>query len=462
MDTIKQAHYSLGTAYLNNKQYSEAVDAFQHAIALDENFAAAHGQMGLAYFELNDFENAAKAAKEALRNDSNYQPAHRLLETLKQEYYDLGLASLATEEYAPAILEFTQAIKIDAEFIEAIHALGLAYLGAQKFDEAKNAAQEALKIDTNYQPAKALLETINPAKEAEVAAQAHHKETEVAAQAPSSDVTASEPGQPPLPPETPLNPDATLTSSESKKHYEQGIAFLNNQQYNHGVAAFKKALNSDANYRDAHYGLGLAYLKVGTLDMAENAAQQALNIDENYLPAHQLLNDIQALDAKIGRRALWLKIGLFIAVLAGLIALFGIYKTHILNFLTPTPSAELSITEIRLDEPSANKFLDGGEKASINIKIENLGGRARGLHLQLTPSSYRNLRYNPSTTIQELDANSERIITIPISADRNVQAQAVLLKIQLLDKNGDALTVKKPFSFKTFPDKVPGPFAPPR
>ncbi len=342
-------------------------------------------QMALAYFELNEFEvelnefeKAANAAKKAVRLDSNYQPAFRFLENLKQEHYDRGLASLAGEEYAQAILELTPAIKIDPKFIEAIHALGLAYLGTQNFDEAKNAAQEALKIDSNYHPAKALLDAINPAKKSKVARQTPHEA-----------VTQSNLKRPPRPPATSLNPEVTLTSSE---------------------------------------------------------------------PTHQLLDDISAQDAKVGKRTLWLKIGLVTVVLAGVIASFGIYR--ILNFLMPTPP-ELSITQIVFHEPSGNKFLDGGEKGSIKAKIENMGGRATDFRLELTPSSHLNLRYNPITTMQELDANSERIITIPISANRNVQAQAVRLKIQLVDKNGNQLTVKKTLSFKTLPNNVPGPFLSP-
>ena len=466
MDAITQAHYNLGTAYLNEKQYTEAIAAFQKAITLDADFAEAHGQLGLAYFELDRFDEAGAAAKEAIRLNPNYQPALKILDELKQEHYDSGIALLTEEEYEGALAAFKAAIEIDAGFIEAHHAQGLAYLGTGKLDMAKQMAEAALRLDANYEPAQTLLNAIKPppvpprptapTEDPSVnAGQTSSPETSV--QTPITEPIVVQTPMPethplvvPLQPEEPDAQPSPSEKSEKEKHYEQGIAFLNNGQPDNAIAAFKSAKNLDANYRDAHYGLGLAYLRVGALDMAEEAAEEALQIDASFLPAHQLLDTIDAQDAQARKRRLWRRVAMAIGVVGIALIAFAAFRLGLLDsWLNPEPP-KLSITKVALSEPTGDGFLKAGESGRILITIQNSGGDVRNVQLKLDPGFRAGLRYQPVLTLPRLAGDDTQTLTIPIAAERGIQAQNVEMNIDVIDKNGMPLA-SKPFSFKTQP-----------
>ncbi|RKU30964.1 hypothetical protein C6495_12905 [Candidatus Poribacteria bacterium] len=493
MDAITQAHYNLGTAYLNEKQYSEAIAAFQKAIALDADFAEAHGQLGLAYLELDRFDEAGAAAKEALRLNPNYQPALKLLDELKQEHYDSGLAFLTEEGYDGAIVAFKAAIDIDMGFIEAHHALGLAYLGTGKLDMAKQMAEAALKLDADYEPAQTLLNAIKPpsvpprptatpearletaptdanvstaqtASTPEARLETAPTDANVStAQTASPETTEQMPSGEPVVvstqmPEThPLvvpvpqeEQTAQPSPSEKEKHYEQGIAFLNNGQYELAIAAFKSAKNLDSNYRDAHYGLGLAYFRVGALDVAEAATQEALRLDASFLPALQLLDTIDAQDAAARKRRFWRRVAMVVGVVGVALVAFGAFRLGLLNaWLKPAGPPRLSITKVVLNEHSGDGFLNAGERGKILITIQNSGGDVRNVQVKLDPSHRAGLRYQPVLTSQ-LAGERTQTLTIPIAAESGIQGQTVKMNIDVIDKNGVPLA-SKPFSFQTQP-----------
>lgn len=471
MDAITQAHYNLGTAYLNEKQYSEAIVEFRKAIALEADFAEAHGQLGLAYFELDRFEDAGQAATEAVRLNPNYQPALKLLDALKQERYDSGLAFLTEEEYKGAIAEFSAAIEIDSGFIEAHHALGLAYLGIGKLEMAKQMAEAALELDADYEPAQTLLNAIRPPSvpprpTATPVARLQTEPTDpsVNTQETTEQVPSGEPIAVPTPmPEThPLvvqvsqeEERAQPAPSEKEKHYEQGIAFLNNKQYEQAIAAFKRAKNLDSNYRDAHYGLGLAYFRVGSLEVAEAATQQALQLDSNFLPAHQLLETIDAQDVAARKRRLWRRVAVAVGVVGLALAAFGAFQLGLLDtWLKSAEPPRVSITKVVLNENAGDGFLNAGESGRILITIQNSGGDVRNVQVKLEPSRHAGLRYEPTLTLQQLTGDSkQQTITIPIAAESDIQAQIVRMNIDVIDKNGMPLA-SKPFSFKTQPDPI--------
>ena len=463
MDAITQAHYNLGTAYLNEKQYTEAIAAFQKAITLDANFAEAHGQLGLAYFELDRFDEAGAAAKEAIRLNPNYQPALKILDELKQEHYDSGIALLTEEEYEGALAAFKAAIEIDAGFIEAHHAQGLAYLGTGKLDMAKQMAEAALRLDANYEPAQTLLNAIKPPP-VPLRPTAPTEDPSVnAGQTSSPETSVQTPITEPIVVRTPMpethplvvplqpeEPDAQPSPSEKEKHYEQGIAFLNNGQYDLAIAAFKSAKNLDANYRDAHYGLGLAYFRVGALDVSEVATREALRLDASFLPAHQLLDTIDAQDAQARKRRLWRRVAMAIGVVGIALIAFAAFRLGLLDsWLNPAPP-KLSITKVALSEPSGEGFLNAGESGRILITLQNSGGDVRNVQLKLDPGFRAGLRYQPVLTLPRLAGHDAQTLTIPIAAESGIQAQNVEMNVDVIDKNGMPLA-SKPFSFKTQP-----------
>ena len=196
MDAIKEARYNLGIAYLNDAQYSGAIPEFEAAIKLDANYIEAHCGLSRAYLELNELDKAEISAATALRLNSDYSAALSLIDDIKNVHCDNGITYLNDERYSDAVAAFQNVITLDPDFTTAhfnlgmtylkienypraigalqktinldqthkvaYHTLALAYFGQHELENARNAAKDALKIDANYQPARSLLEAIDP------------------------------------------------------------------------------------------------------------------------------------------------------------------------------------------------------------------------------------------------------------------------------------------------------------
>ena len=196
MDTIKEARYNLGIAYLNDAQYNEAIPEFEAVIKLDANYIEAHCGLSRAYLELNELDKAEISALTALRLNSDYSAALSLIDDIKNVHCNNGITYLNDERYSDAVAAFQNVITLDPNFTAAhfnlgmtylkienypraigalqktinldrthkvaYHTLALAYFGQHELENAKNAAKDALKIDANYQPARSLLEAIDP------------------------------------------------------------------------------------------------------------------------------------------------------------------------------------------------------------------------------------------------------------------------------------------------------------
>ncbi len=486
-NSIKQAHYNRGITYLNDERYSEAVTAFQNAIALDSDFTTAHYNLGLTYLKMETYRRAVDAlqktttldrnykaayhalalaylgqqelgkardaARDALELDPNYQPARSLLEAIdpsftpsetqsatpsepaqpvkqqpavkprQETHYELGIAYKDSKMYTEAITEFQKVIDLDPDFTAAHASLGEVYLEMGRLDDAENAANAALKIDANSQPARQLLDDIRRVR---------------STQSPQPIGTSS-------------------NVADVTKHHERGEAFLNNKQYNEATAAFKRAIKADPDFADAHYGLGVAYLEMGALDDAKTAAEEASRLKADRQLVHELLIAIKVVERSLRRRRLWKK-RLSYAVVLGVIAVVAFL---VFNHKPPVPppDPDLSIA-VSLEEPSGNGFLDAGEKVCLRLTISNKGGTARNVELRFEPPSIAGLRFRKPTLIPELKKNSIETIRIPITANKKVQGRNQALEIQLFGENRTLLATKN-FSFKIIP-ATPDPIPPRR
>ncbi len=86
-----------------------------------------------------------------------------------------------------------------------------------------------------------------------------------------------------------LNSSHLQWKKRKQEHYDSGIDYLSNGQYDAAVAEFKEAISTDPIYTEAYYGLGQAYLAQSNLEAAENAAKKSLKLAENNHPDSQKL-----------------------------------------------------------------------------------------------------------------------------------------------------------------------------
>ena len=121
MDTIKEAHYNLGIAYLEAGQYDRAVPEFETAIKLDADFIVAHCALCRAYLEQDELEKAHTSVTAALKLDPTHQPALLLCDTITQAYYGSGKEHLNAARYAEAVSIFQKGLTLNADLGRAVH-----------------------------------------------------------------------------------------------------------------------------------------------------------------------------------------------------------------------------------------------------------------------------------------------------------------------------------------------------
>ena len=400
-DIIKQEHYNRGITYLNDERYSEAVTAFQNAITLDSDFAAAH--------------------------------------------YNLGLAYLKMETYPRAVLSLEKTIALDPNHKAAHHALALSYLGQQELGKARDAAREALKIDATYQPASALLEAIDPSFKP--------PETQDTPQPDPRQSIDSQPDGKSRQQTPPLT-----DTPDVKQDLERGLVFLSSRQYDQAAAAFKRVLKADASSIEAHFGLGQAYLEIGAFNDAKAAADTVLMLNPNHQKARELVQVIKFANNIERNKKIRKKVLPYVVILGIIVvAIFGAVRLNLIPWSTssapPNPSIAAS-----LEEPSRNGFLDAGETGHIKLIITNKGGTARDVEVRLEPlkpPSTAGLRFEKSISVSKLNKNSQKTIRISITANKIVKGRDQKMLIQLSGKTGlfgekERLATTE-FSFKIIP-----------
>ena len=323
-NAIKQAYYERGIASLENEQFDKAIAAFNEAIDRDSSFIDAYCGLGRTYFTQGSLEDAENYAEEALKLDENYQPALQIRESIKQKYYEFardylnqgalteaenyanealkldenyqsaleiledinqayynqGCDHLNNQRYNEAIAAFKEVIDRDSSFIDAHCQLGRAYLEQGNLDAARKSARAARNLDRNYGPALTLWEDTRQAHIEHGRAALERGELDIAENI-ANDAQRFYRNWSPV--------HALLDDIRNQVDYKQGIASLENEQFDEAIAAFNEVIDRDSNFIDAHCGLSRAYLGQRDLNAARESANAALRIDENCQHARQLL-----------------------------------------------------------------------------------------------------------------------------------------------------------------------------
>lgn len=151
---ITDAYYDQGKTYLDDRNYTEAVAAFQKAVALDAGLRDSspevesekthiHVHLGAAYIGLKAYQQAIEALEHALTQDADLVDAH----------YHLGYAYVEQGEHDKAIPHLERVVVIAPHLKRAHYHLARAYRASGNLKAAMTAVTEALRLDANYQPA---------------------------------------------------------------------------------------------------------------------------------------------------------------------------------------------------------------------------------------------------------------------------------------------------------------------
>lgn len=113
----EQSWYSLGTAYVLTKQYSQAIIALQEALRINSEYASAWNNLGTAYYDTQQYSQAINSYRQAVR----INPVHH------NAWNNLGNSYERSKQYPKAITAYQQALRINPEFISALNSLGVAH-----------------------------------------------------------------------------------------------------------------------------------------------------------------------------------------------------------------------------------------------------------------------------------------------------------------------------------------------
>ncbi|MBW2622540.1 MAG: tetratricopeptide repeat protein [Deltaproteobacteria bacterium] len=142
----------LGKALLGSDRIAEAKRAFNKAMTLDVQAAAARtAEIGEAYLShglITEAENAFKASLDA--NPGNIFVYNRLAIALRRQ-----------QKFDEAISYYQKALTFDPDEEYLYYNLARAYLSAQNIELAKTALQKALSIQPGFQEAVELLDSIS-------------------------------------------------------------------------------------------------------------------------------------------------------------------------------------------------------------------------------------------------------------------------------------------------------------
>ncbi len=125
---------------LEERKWSEAIDAYKLAIRLDPNYAPAYGGLGDAHFNSGNWEQGLAAYKEQARIEPNNAQAQ----------YDLGYAYNAMGRHGEAFAPLVKATSLDPGFAEAYYGIGYAYLRGADFEKSISFFKSAIRLQADY------------------------------------------------------------------------------------------------------------------------------------------------------------------------------------------------------------------------------------------------------------------------------------------------------------------------
>jgi len=123
---LAPAHYLLGRAYANKKDYDKAEAEFQRAIALNSKNENSYYNLGYAYLEQKKLPQARETFQRLLGVSPQSPNAH----------FGLAAVSMAEQNYQVAIQEYQAAARLDPEMQGVHFNEGLAHARLGQWDDA--------------------------------------------------------------------------------------------------------------------------------------------------------------------------------------------------------------------------------------------------------------------------------------------------------------------------------------
>lgn len=263
-----EAHYNLGIAYDELKNYPKAIESYKQAIRIKPDFVDAYLGLGNAYGKSGDDKKTIESYKQAIRIKPDYADVH----------FSLGFYYGLLGDYPKAIELYKQAIRIKPDYADAHYNLGLTYLIVDNL----SSALEEYKIlkDLDKELSGNLFDSIiEPYKQAirikPDLAEAHYNLGILYGQLGDWRKAIESYKQAIC-----IKPDFAVA------HYGLGASYYKLGDYKKAIESFKEAIRLNPDFARAHYNLGCTYGELGDYKKAVESFKQAIRLNSDYAEAH--------------------------------------------------------------------------------------------------------------------------------------------------------------------------------
>lgn len=128
---------TLGVAYLNRQDTTEALERFREALAMDPSLNVARLNAAVALRDLQQFDEA----REILTGLTAVEPDN------VRAWYQLGLIDSVVGEPERGVESFRRAVELDPLDADAHYFLGTMLVGLERYEEAIDSFEEAIRLD---------------------------------------------------------------------------------------------------------------------------------------------------------------------------------------------------------------------------------------------------------------------------------------------------------------------------
>lgn len=136
-----------GKQLYRDDQDTEAVAAFEQAVAIDPDLAEGHFRLALGYEALDKRDEAEAEYKKAVDTYKKHLDANP---DDAEAHYNLGQTYANLGQYSEAIREYRQATRLKNDDPDIYYDLGVAHTKLAQYEPASAAFSKALEIDPDY------------------------------------------------------------------------------------------------------------------------------------------------------------------------------------------------------------------------------------------------------------------------------------------------------------------------
>ena len=268
------------------RNYLEAAQLFNYAIAVQSNLASTHSNLGLALKELGELETAVKCFDKAISIDASYAEA----------FYNRGIALHDMEKFDSAIESYSNAIALNANFAESYNNKGLSYQAKKQLIQARDCYLQAIQMSPRYSQAlnnlgvvHKELGNLNEAVDCFQKAielvpnftEAHYNLGLAWQELKEFDKAVASYGQ-----------SVMFNDALPEAHYNRGVALHKLKQFKASVLSYESAIRLRGDYKDAYNNLGVSLKELKLYREARICYETALAFDANFVDAHYNLANV--------------------------------------------------------------------------------------------------------------------------------------------------------------------------